>query len=77
MIPNNKEAWRKRYLADFVDYTPGENSTTPHYWSLSKLAEDFQFNLDDQPFIIKLFLENVMRHFSSHENIVDTIDNLK
>jgi len=76
VIPNNKEAWRKRYLAHFVDYTPGENSTTPHYWSLSKLAEDFQFNLDDQPFIIKLFLENVMRHFSSHENIVDTIDNL-
>lgn len=76
MIPINKEAWCERYLAQFVD-----NNTTDSYWSLARLAEDFKFNLEDQPFIIKLFLENVMRNYANndsveHNTIVSTIKNL-
>jgi aconitate hydratase len=76
MIPVNEDAWRKKYLAHFVDNSQDKNPTTYRYWSLVKLSEDFDFNLDEQPFIIKLFLENVIRHFTSHENIIETINNL-
>jgi len=76
MIPVNEDTWRKKYLAHFVGNNQKKNSTTYRYWSLVKLSEDFGFNLDEQPFIIKLFLENVIRHFANHENIVETINNL-
>ncbi|MCW8995229.1 MAG: aconitate hydratase AcnA, partial [Psychromonas sp.] len=58
MIPANEVDWRERYL-DTLSGTTGNWS----YWSLSKLAQDFQFTLSEQPLVTRLFLENVMRHY--------------
>ncbi|MBY6186776.1 aconitate hydratase AcnA [Marinobacter hydrocarbonoclasticus] len=49
--------WRQRYLTEHA--SDGE---TWRYWSLPKLAQDHHFSLEQQPFIVRLFLENVMRH---------------
>ncbi|SEL44109.1 aconitate hydratase [Colwellia chukchiensis] len=81
MIPINKAAWCERYLANFVDNSLLKSDSPVRYWSLARLAEDFKFNLAEQPFIIKLFLENVMRHYASiddlaHETVVNTIKQL-
>jgi len=81
MIPKSKSKWCERYLAGFIDNETIKENTTLSYWSLARLAEDFKFNLADQPFIIKLFLENVMRHYASgdtidHKTVVSTIQNL-
>tara|TARA_R110001583_G_scaffold46761_3_gene146513 strand:+ start:7688 stop:10477 length:2790 start_codon:yes stop_codon:yes gene_type:complete len=76
MIPPDKLAWQQKYLEHFVQHTPGKPVTEQGYWSLVKLAKDFDFNLEEQPFIIKLFLENVMRHFTTHSTVVDVINNL-
>ncbi|MBU3022301.1 aconitate hydratase AcnA [Aestuariibacter sp. A3R04] len=53
--------WHKHYLT-MLKTNYGEKA----YWSLQKLAEDFEFTLSEQPFIVKLFLENVMRHYEKN-----------
>ncbi len=58
MIPANEVDWRERYL-DTLSCTIGDRA----YWSLPKLAQDFQFTLSEQPLVARLFLENVMRHY--------------
>ncbi|GAA4648152.1 aconitate hydratase AcnA [Kistimonas scapharcae] len=67
MMPTTKKRWRERYL------TKLEKSTCEKtFWSLKKLAQDFDFVLGEQPFVTRLFLENVMRNFESNagkENI--------
>ena len=81
MIPINKAAWQERYFTHLINNNNDEKNTVGGYWSLNKLAEDFQFNLNDQPFITKLFLENVLRNCSAHDtfnyqNVVETIKSL-
>ncbi|WP_426370297.1 aconitate hydratase AcnA [Pseudocolwellia sp. HL-MZ7] len=79
-----KETWREKYLTSIAEFLPQsvpfESSRDCAYWSLVKLGQDFDFNLDDQPFVIKIFLENVMRHVmesdADYQDIVDTINNL-
>lgn len=56
MIPVTEEQWRKRYLTT-LSGSNGEKT----FWSLNKLAQDFKFTLSEQPFVVRLFLENVMR----------------
>ncbi|WP_028772010.1 aconitate hydratase AcnA [Shewanella waksmanii] len=81
MIPINKAAWQERYLTRLIDNNKGNKGKIYYYWSLNKLAEDFQFNLDDLPFITKIFLENVLRNCSTndtfnYQNVVKTIKNI-
>ncbi|MDO6477442.1 hypothetical protein Q4520_18625 [Alteromonas sp. 1_MG-2023] len=44
--------------------------TTPdgsyHYWSLPKLAKDFNFKLNEQPLVVRIFIENLMRHYGGN-----------
>ncbi|MCW8876908.1 MAG: aconitate hydratase AcnA [Kangiellaceae bacterium] len=61
MIPTTKEQWHERYLTAL-----GEGGFEKSYWSLKKLAQDFDFVLSEQPFVTRLFLENVMRNFESN-----------
>ncbi|MEE4244668.1 MAG: aconitase family protein, partial [Kangiellaceae bacterium] len=56
LIPFTKEQWRERYLTTLIG-SHGEKA----FWSLSKLAQDFTFTLSEQPFVVRLFLENIMR----------------
>lgn len=81
MIPINKAAWQERYLTRLIDNNKGNKGNINYYWSLNKLAEDFQFNLDDLPFITKIFLENVLRNCSTndtfnYQNVVKKIKNI-
>jgi aconitate hydratase len=67
MMSTTKKQWRERYLT-----TLGEGTCEKTFWSLKKLAKDFDFVLGEQPFVTRLFLENVMRNVESHagkENI--------
>ncbi|MCG6202206.1 aconitate hydratase AcnA [Psychromonas antarctica] len=59
MIPKNEVEWRERYL-DTLSCAIGKR----RYWSLPKLAEDFQFTLSEQPLVTRLFMENVQRHYA-------------
>ncbi len=59
MTSTTEKKWRERYLTPLS----GRNGETI-YWSLSKLAQDFDFTLSQQPFVVRLFLENVMRHYA-------------
>ncbi len=54
-----KNQWQERYLTQMT-----KDSSLKSFWSLPKLAKDFGFNLDEQPLVIKLFLENVMRDYN-------------
>lgn len=66
-MSTTKKQWRERYLTKL-----GEGAYDKTFWSLKKLAQDFDFILDEQPFVTRLFLENVMRNFESNadkENI--------
>ncbi|GAB2189080.1 aconitate hydratase AcnA [Sessilibacter sp. MAH1] len=63
IIPTTKKQWRERYLTHL-----GESGCRNMYWSLKQLAQDFDFTLGDQPLVIRLFLENIMRNI---ENNVD------
>ncbi len=81
MIPINKAAWQERYLTRLIDNNKDNKGSIYYYWSLNKLAEDFQFNLDDLPFITKIFLENILRNCSTndtfnYQNVVKTIKNI-
>lgn len=81
MIPINKAAWQERYLTRLIDNNKGNKGNIFYYWSLNKLAEDFQFNLDDLPYITKIFLENTLRNCSTndtfhYQNVVKTIKNI-
>ncbi len=60
MNAKTTKQWRERYLTK-LDESVGENT----FWSLKKLAQDFDFVLGEQPFVTKLLLENVMRNFKS------------
>ncbi|WP_427979626.1 aconitate hydratase AcnA [Agarivorans sp.] len=57
MMSTTKQQWRERYLTKL-----GESAGEKRFWSLKKLAQDFDFVLGEQPFITRLFLENVMRN---------------
>ncbi|AJQ95530.1 aconitate hydratase AcnA [Gynuella sunshinyii] len=57
MNPTTEEQWRKRYLTHL-----NKNDSENTFWSLAKLAQDFDFILSEQPFVVRLFLENIMRH---------------
>ncbi|MGH8556432.1 MAG: aconitate hydratase AcnA [Methylococcales bacterium] len=61
MIPTNEYEWRDRYLETRIF-----NDRECAYWSLKRLAEDFQITLSEQPLVKRLFLENVMRHYESN-----------
>ncbi|MGR9108975.1 MAG: aconitate hydratase AcnA, partial [Gammaproteobacteria bacterium] len=61
MIPTNEHEWRDRYLEPLIC-----NDRECAYWSLKKLADDFQITLSEQPLVKRLFLENVMRHYASN-----------
>lgn len=81
MIPINKAAWQERYLTRLIDNNKGNKGNNYYYWSLNKLAEDFQFNLDNLPFITQIFLENFLRNCSTndtfnYQNVVKTIKNI-
>jgi len=71
MIPTNKANWHNRYIVPLSDDKGGVA-----YWSLLKLAKDFCFTLNQQPFIVRLFLENVMRHYESQASTLAIIKNL-
>jgi aconitate hydratase len=62
MIPKTGKSWRKRYHQSL-----SLKEKDLSYWSLKNLAEDFQSPLDEQPFVTRLFLENVMRHYEGNE----------
>lgn len=62
MIPKTGKSWRKRYHQSL-----SLKEQDLSYWSLKNLAEDFQSPLDEQPFVTRLFLENVMRHYEGNE----------
>ncbi len=80
----SKAEWQENYLTSIAEFSPESLAFDPAsgcgYWSLVKLAKDFNFDLDEQPFVIKLFLENVMRHVvksdAEHNDLVDIINNL-
>ena len=55
MIPKTDKSWRQRYHQSL-----SHKGKDLSYWSLKNLAEDFQSPLDEQPFVTRLFLENVM-----------------
>tara|TARA_R110001583_G_scaffold195499_1_gene374360 strand:- start:20842 stop:23625 length:2784 start_codon:yes stop_codon:yes gene_type:complete len=86
MNPLIKETWHETYLSSIAESLPQNIEFVPttdlEYWSLVKLAKNFEFNLHDQPFVIKLFLENIMRHVqdldtdTDNDEVVDTINNL-
>lgn len=80
MLPLTKAAWQERYVVSIAASIHQDLQVGPkderRYWSLVKLAKDFDFNLQAQPFTIKLFLENVIRHYSEHSTVVDIINNL-
>lgn len=84
MSPLSKEAWQEQYLTSIAECLPESLTFLPasngEYWSLVKLAKDFDFTLDEQPFVIKLFLENVIRQAvkadTENDDIVATINNL-
>ncbi|MEJ2765178.1 aconitate hydratase AcnA [Photobacterium sp. MCCC 1A19761] len=61
MIPNSKRAWRQRYLQSLTVH-----GTEYQYWSLQRLATDFQVELAQLPLVTRLLLENVMRHYEGH-----------
>lgn len=61
MMSTMKKQWRERYLTKL-----GESGCEKTFWSLKKLAQDFDFVLGEQPFVTRLFLENVMRNFESN-----------
>jgi aconitate hydratase len=67
MIPTTKKQWREHYLTHL-----GESGCGNTFWSLKKLAQDFDFTLLDQPFVIRLFLENVMRNIENNVNEENT-----
>lgn len=62
MIPKTGTSWRKRYHQSL-----SLKEQDLSYWSLKNLADDFQSPLDEQPFVTRLFLENVMRHYEGNE----------
>ena len=81
MIPINKAAWQERYLTRLIDNNKDNKGSNYYYWSLNKLAEDFQFNLDDMPFITKIFLENFLRNCATddtfnYQNVVKKVKNI-
>tara|TARA_B100002003_G_scaffold234288_1_gene247992 strand:- start:13199 stop:15901 length:2703 start_codon:yes stop_codon:yes gene_type:complete len=61
MHPTNVVVWRERYL-DILTTPDGSY----HYWSLPKLAKDFNFILNEQPFVVRIFIENLMRHYGGN-----------
>ncbi len=62
MIPKTKKSWRKRYRQSL-----SLKERDLSYWSLKNLAEDFQRPLGELPFVTRLFLENVMRHYEGND----------
>lgn len=60
MIPTTESKWRERYLTKLKGSHAGKT-----FWSLPKLAQDFDFSLSEQPLVVRLFLENVMRHYAT------------
>jgi len=71
MIPENKHAWRQRYLQSLT--LNGKEHT---YWSLKTLANDYQINLAHLPLVTRLFLENVMRHYENNATTSEVISAL-
>ncbi|MDF5409582.1 hypothetical protein P3692_24140 [Vibrio parahaemolyticus] len=59
MIPTNEKAWRQTYLRSL-----NVKGTEYRYWSLKKLAQDYQVNLSKIPGTKRLLIENVMRQTS-------------
>jgi len=59
MIPTNDKSWCQTYLRSLdvkgIEY---------RYWSLRKLAQDYQVSLSNIPFTKRLLIENVMRQSS-------------
>ena len=58
MIPKDKQAWREQYCQSL-----SLSESEVKYWALTSLAADFSVDLSQQPFVIRLFAENAMRHF--------------
>ncbi|WP_423840990.1 aconitate hydratase AcnA [Vibrio mytili] len=56
MIPTNEKTWRQRYQRSL-----NVKGTDYKYWSLKKLAQDYQVNLSKIPITKLLLIENVMR----------------
>ncbi|WP_257970104.1 aconitase family protein [Vibrio parahaemolyticus] len=59
MIPTNEKTWRQTYLSSL-----NLKGTEYRYWSLKKLAQDYQVNLSKIPVTKRLLIENVMRQTS-------------
>ena len=59
MIPTNEKTWRQTYQRSLnvkdIEY---------RYWSLKKIAQDYQVILSKIPFTKRLLIENVMRQAS-------------
>ncbi|MDD7984425.1 aconitate hydratase AcnA [Lentisphaera marina] len=58
--PVTAKAWNRRYC-DKLTIDQGTFS----YFSLKKLAADFQFHLAAQPLVLRIFLENVLRNYDA------------
>ncbi|SDJ17516.1 aconitase [Ferrimonas sediminum] len=71
MRSKQAKQWRQRYLTEHV--SDGE---TWRYWSLPKLAQDYHFSLEEQPLVVRLFLENVMRHSLGDDDQANIIQQL-
>lgn len=68
MHPTNRVAWRERYQ-DTLTTSAGSH----RYWSLPKLAKDFNFVLNEQPLVVRIFIENLMRHYGKNGEVEDNL----
>ncbi|WP_047460529.1 hypothetical protein [Vibrio fluvialis] len=71
MIPTNEKSWRATYQSSM-----NIKGTEYKYWSLKKLAQDYQANLSKTPFTKRILIENIVRQASDFEEASRIIEAL-
>ncbi|MBR9789467.1 MAG: aconitate hydratase AcnA [Vibrionaceae bacterium] len=71
MISTNEKIWRQTYQR-----TLNVKGIEYKYWSLKKLAQDYQVSLSKIPFTKRLIIENVMRQTSDLKEVSQVIKEL-